>query len=88
MKKNKEIVKDIENQIEILEGKNIKPEILLLGDMVYFTLKSHNLKLLEKTSNCGSHLKDFMGLRVITKPIYETGGIYTKDCETVEVLGK
>lgn len=88
MKSQKDIDKEIKKQISNLKKKEVVPEILLLGSMSYYTLKVANPKLQEHTPNAGMNLKEYMGLRIVHRPVYESGGIFKAEDESVEVFGR
>ena len=88
MKNLKAIDDEISKQLKSLKKKKIKPEILLLGQMTYYTLKVNNNELIEEVPNGGSVLKNYRDLIVIQKPLHEAGGVFKIEHETVEVFGR
>ena len=88
IKNNKQIVEEIESQIKALKKKKVKPELLLLGSMAYYTLKVNNADKLIHTANTGQHLVEFMGLKIVHKPVHEAGGIFKSEHDSVEVFGR
>jgi len=88
MKKVKDIVEEIEAQSKAIKSKGATPALIVLGDFAYYTLKVNHPELIEKVPNGGTYLKEFMGLKVICKPIYESGSVFKKEHESVEVFGQ
>jgi F0F1-type ATP synthase gamma subunit len=88
MKSAKNIDAEIEKQIKALKKKKIKPEILLLGQMTYYTLKVNNKELIEAVPNSSGVLRTYKELLVLQKPLHEHGGVFKAEHETVEVFGK
>jgi hypothetical protein len=88
MKKVIDIDKEIAEQIKKIKKKGAKPELLLLGDLSYYTLKVENPDKLEVFQNSGPQLTEYKGLRVIKRPVHESGGIFKAEHEAVEVFGR
>lgn len=88
IKNEKQIIEEIKTQVKALKKKKVKPELLLLGSMAYYTLKVNNADKLINTANTGKHLQEFMGLKIVHQPIYEAGGIFKSEHDSVEVFGR
>ena len=88
MKSAKDIEKEIDDQIKRLKKKKVEPEIIILGTMAYYTLKVSNKELVEHVPNSGSYLKEWKGIKMIQQPIYESGGVFKEEHESVEVFGR
>lgn len=88
MKKLQDIDREIDSQVKALEKKGVKPAVLIMGSMSYYTLKiSLPKEQIEQIDNFGVVLKEYKGLRVIQKPSFEHGGIFKAEQESIEVFG-
>jgi hypothetical protein len=88
MKNFEQIDLEIETQLLSLRSKGIEPMVLVMGDLSYTTLKLSCQEMQVWVTNSGFVLKKYKGLRVIQDPEFGGPGIYRKENESVEVLGK
>ena len=88
MKNFEQIDSEIEEQIKNLKKKGIEPIALVMGDLSYTTLKNGAKELQIHISNEGFVLRKYKGLRVIQDPSFGGPGVYRKENESVEVLGR
>lgn len=88
MKNFEQIDQEIEQQLKQLKSKGIEPLVLVLGDLSYATLKGGAKELQIHISNEGFVLRKYKGLRVIQDPEFGGPGVYKKEHESVEVLGR
>jgi hypothetical protein len=88
MKKFEQIDQEIEQQLKQLRSKGIEPLVLVLGHLSYSTLKDGAKELQIHISNEGFVLRKYKGLRVMQDPEFGGPGVYKKENESVEVLGR
>ncbi len=88
MKNFEQIDQEIEQQLKQLRSKGIEPLVLVLGDLSYTTLKGGAKEMQIHICNEGFVLRKYKGLRVMQDPDFCSPGVYKKEHESVEVLGR